>query len=345
MQLIPQYSSVCLLSARRYGDAIINAVILKQAAKSRPDIKWIIWTKPEFEPLFKLMGFDQIITAEFPIAGGHKKLIAGGWKNLWRSISHLRTLKIDASIDFIGDTREAFLGSLINSKNHFSPKWENDHWMRKLIWKIPVASAKYLPIASIDDQVYKFIPDLLSKILGVDIALDSKPQPINSKPKIAFHPFSSQLFKQWPAQNWLHLFKKLSSNGSETIIFCSQSELKEAQRQFAHLNPQIPIRACKSIEDLIEQVNKIDLLIGVDSFLVHLASALGKQTIVINAGNKPQWWQPPNSIALGQSGNCPSYPCMNEPTCLGKVGESKCVDSISPDSVLKAVEQMLSTKI
>ena len=345
MKPLPLNSSVCVISARRYGDAIMNAAILKQAAIARPDIQWIIWTKPDFVALFKLMGFEHIITAQFPIAGGHKKLLNGGWKMLASSVIQLRKLKIDASIDFIGDAREAFFGAIINSKNHYSPKWGDQHWMRNLIWNIPVVSVNYLPIASNDDQVYKFIPDLLSKILGISINAESKPHPFipNPNPKIAFHPFSSQSFKRWPTANWEALAERLSKDGLDPIILCSKPELKEAQLEFSHSTCSLPIHSCASIEDLIEQINTIDLLIGVDSFLVHLASALGKRTIVINTGNKPHWWQPPNSIALGQSGDCPSYPCMNEPICLGKVSESSCVKSITPDSVFKAVGRSLPT--
>ena len=349
MKPLPLNSSVCVISARRYGDAIMNAAILKQAAIARPDIQWIIWTKPDFVALFKLMGFEHIITAQFPIAGGHKKLLNGGWKMLASSVIQLRKLKIDASIDFIGDAREAFFGAIINSKNHYSPKWGDQHWMRNLIWNIPIVSVNYLPIASNDDQVYKFIPDLLSKILGISINAESKrhspipnPNP-NPNPKIAFHPFSSQSFKRWPTANWEALAERLSNNELDPIILCSKPELKEAQLEFSHSTCSLPIHSCASIEDLIGQINTIDLLIGVDSFLVHLASALGKRTIVINTGNKPHWWQPPNSIALGQSGDCSSYPCMNEPICLGKVSESSCVKSITPDSVFKAVGRSLPT--
>lgn len=344
MTPLPQQSSVCLISARRYGDAIIHAAVLKQAALARADIKWIIWTKPEFTPLFKLMGFHNVIAGEFPIAGGHKKLISGGWKQLFRSVMQLRKLKIDASVDFIGDTRETFLGSIIGSKNHYSPRWGTAHWMRKLIWNISMPSVSYLPVSDSNERVYNFIPDLLSEILGEKIAFTPELQAIQSNPKIAFHPFSSQSFKKWPTKNWTTLSRQLSGMGSNPVLLCSTAELDEASQSFGLATPSLPIHACSSIEELVQEINGIDLLIGVDSFLVHLASALGKRTIVLNAGNKPHWWQPPNSIALGQSGDCANYPCMNEPSCLGKANESACIRSINPDSVMNAVKQLASLK-
>lgn len=344
----PKNASVCVLSTRRFGDAIISASLLREAALARPDIKWLIWTKPEFKPLFELMGFNNIITAQFPIAGGVPKFIKGGWVSLINSIIKLRKSNIDISLDFIGDTRESFLGAFIGSKKHYSPKWNLEHWMSKLIWRTKVPSVQYLPVFAQDNWVYGFIPKLLSSVLGVPISNRANTAPINSElnasTKIAFHPYSSQDFKQWPTRNWIALSKLLNEKSIKPIIFCSPQEIKQAHQQFGDLEQSLSIIECPSIDHLIEAIKKLDILIGVDSFLVHLASALGKRTIVINAGNLPQWWAPPNSHAIGQSGGCNYYPCFNEPKCLGTPEESACIQSISPEHVLKTLEFGFNTQ-
>lgn len=338
----PKNASVCVLSARRFGDAIINARLLKEAALIRPDINWIIWTKPEFKPLFELMGFKNIVTAQFPIAGGAPKFIKGGWIDLIKSILQLRKLNIDISLDFIGDTRESLLGALIGSKKHYSPKWDPGHWMGKLIWQNKVPLVQYLPVTAQDEWVYGFIPKFLSTALGAPLITKVNEEQTNgalSTPtKIAFHPYSSQSFKQWPTQNWISLARLLNKQSISPAIICSSSEAKIAHQDFSHLGQLLTITECISIDSLISEINKIDVLIGVDSFLVHLASALGKKTIVINAGNLPQYWVPPNSQAIGQSGSCNYYPCFNQPKCLGTPNESACIKSISPDQILSAVE-------
>ena len=320
----------------------MNASFLKQASEVRPDIKWVIWTKPEFVPLFQLMGFNNLVTAEFPIAGGFPKFIKGGWLDLIQSIFSIRRLKIDASMDFIGDTRESFLGKLTGSKYHYSPIWPSSHWMRNLIWRPRIPGVKYLPIKPNNDQVYAFVPALLSELMGAELTKQNK---INTEqlvfdfsPKIAFHPFSSQAFKQWPTQSWLKLAKLLTPYALSTEILCSPSEEKAAQEQFSSSNLNLNISSCDSIKNLIAKIQNVDLLIGVDSFLVHLASALGKKTIVLNAGNLPQWWAPPNSFALGQSGGCAHYPCSNEAQCIGQNYESTCIKSITPGQVMDAIQ-------
>jgi ADP-heptose:LPS heptosyltransferase len=163
--------------------------------------------------------------------------------------------------------------------------------------------------------------------------------------KIAFHPYSSQAFRQWPTQSWIELAKLLSPRALSTEILCSASEEKAAREQFGACNPPINITSCDSLEKLITQIQGIDLLIGLDSFLVHLASSLGKKTIALNAGHLPHWWAPPNSLAIGQSGGCPDYPCFNEPKCIGKTTESICIRSITPGQVMDSIRFTFATQV
>lgn len=339
--LLPSNASVCVISARRYGDAIINANFLRAAAKVRPDICWTIWTKPEFAPLFKLMGFTSIISSEFPIAGGVPKTVREGGISIMKAIYQLRAMHFDASIDFIGDSREALLGCLISGSKHHSPKWSNSHWMHKLIWNYQIPFINYINIASTQDQIYKVIPSLLSTLTGKAIDLASSTPSIQQPPKIAFHPFSSQAFKSWPEKYWQELSKLMLDNQLIPVIFCMPSEKVLAQAIFSKIHPQLTILATKSLNHLIEEMETIDILVGVDSFLVHLAAALNKKTIVINSGNLPSWWQAPNSIPLGQSGGCTDYPCANQAMCLGKTIESQCIKSIEPKQVMAAINAAL----
>jgi len=338
---LPLNASVCVISARRYGDAIISANLLRAAANTRPDICWIIWTKPEFSPLFELMGFTKIIKSEFPIAGGAPKTLREGGLSLIKAIYQLRNMHLDASIDLIGDSREALLGCLIAGSKHHSPKWSNSHWMHKLIWNYKIPFINYINIESTQDQIYEVIPRLLSTFTDKPIYLEISTSPIQKPPKIAFHPFSSQAFKNWPDEYWQELSKLLLKSQLMPIIFCTPSEESHAQAIFSRVHPQLAIIATHSLNQLIKEMENIDLLVGVDSFLVHLAAALNKKTIVINTGNLPSWWQAPNSVALGQSGGCKAYPCANEATCLGKAGESQCIKSIEPKQVMAAISLAL----
>ena len=339
---LPLNSSICLISARRYGDAIMNACLAKTAAQSRPDLKWIIWTKPEFAPLFRLMGFDQIIASQFPIAGGAPTFLKECASSLIRAILQLRNFNLSASIDFIGDSREALCGSLITGSNHYSPAWEKAHWMHKLIWNAKIPCVKYLPVQATQDQMYDIAASLLSKLTGKPIAPGGKSFTFNHPPKIAFHPFSSQAFKVWPENNWQQLSQLLNKENLIPTVFCTESEKSKAHHIFSSGQPQIVIKATASLDELISEIQSVDILVGVDSFLVHLASALGKKTIVLNTGNNPKWWQPPNSIALGQSGGCLQYPCSNDPSCLGKSNESQCIKSIRPSEVMASIHSLLT---
>ena len=341
MIALPLGSSICVISARRFGDATINASLIKNASAIRPDLQWVVWTKPEFSPLFKAMGINKIITSEFPIAGGAPKVLRDGFSSLIRAIYQLRKLSLDASIDFTGDSREASLGAMISGSKHHSPRWHQNHWMESLIWSHKVPFIQYISVPNNLQDVYQFQPMLLSTLLGKPIVFPIINTDLGRTPTIAFHPFPSAQFRCWPLENWRELSQQLIVKGITPTILCSSNEAQEAINAF-NGDSQLPyIKICPSLEDLIEEIRKIDLLVGVDSFLIHLAAALSKKTISITAGHLPRWWNPPGGVAVGQSGNCNAYPCANQPSCINTPNESACIKSITIDQVAKIIDSII----
>ena len=341
MIALPLGSSICVISARRFGDATINASLIKNASAIRPDLQWVVWTKPEFSPLFKAMGINKIITSEFPIAGGAPKVLRDGFSSLIRAIYQLRKLSLDASIDFTGDSREASLGAMISGSKHHSPRWHQNHWMESLIWPHKVPFVHYISVPNDLQDVYQFQPMLLSTLLCKPLTFPITNTNLGRTPTIAFHPFPSAKFRYWPLENWHELSQLLIIKGIIPTILCSSNEADEARNAFSSNSKPPNIKICPSLEDLIEEIGKIDLLVGVDSFLIHLASALGKKTISITAGHLPRWWNPPGGIAIGQSGGCSAYPCANQPSCINTSTESTCIKSITIDQVARMIDSLI----
>lgn len=341
MTVPPHSSLICVISARRYGDAIIIASLIKNALLIRPDLQWVIWTKPEFSPLFKAMGIKNVITSEFPIAGGTSKLIRNGFFSMIKAIYALHKLSVDVSIDFIGDSREATLGALIAGKKHYSPLWHQNHWMKSLIWTFKIPLVRYVQMPADLCDVYQFQPYLLSTLLGKQFSFTKINTISHQPPKIAFHPFPSAKFRYWPLENWRKLSQYCIDKGITPTILCSNNDMLEARSAFKNCLKPPDIKACASLEYLMEEIKKIDLLVGVDSFLIHLAAALGKKTISITAGHLPQWWNPPGGIAIGQSGGCNFYPCANQPSCINTSTESVCIKSIAVDQVVNMMESSI----
>ena len=339
---LPPKSKICIISARRYGDAIIHASLANQAAQNRPDLTWIIWTKPEFISLFQMMGFSHIISSEFPIAGGSSLFVKNFGVNFLQAISQLRRKNLNASVDFVGDFREALFGWMISGKNHRSPRWHPSHWMQSLIWNTRVPTVHYINISQSQDRIYDVIADLLTHVTGINQEKIHQLATISKPLSIAFHPFSSQEFKSWPKENWEKICALLNQNNITPIILCSKNEEVKAHDLFQSKLIFKKIIATHSLDDLISHIKSIDLLVGVDSFLVHCAAAFGKRTVVINAGNLPKWWHPPNATVIGQSGGCEHYPCANNPRCLLSIDESKCIKSISPTQVMNAIADALT---
>ena len=94
------------------------------------------------------------------------------------------------------------------------------------------------------------------------------------------------------------------------------------------------------IEEFFAAVSRLDLMIGLDSFSVHLAQRAGVSSIMINAGSPPELWRVPSGITLAASGGCRSYPCYNVAPCRGTKYENACVRAIAEADVMAAVQRL-----
>jgi heptosyltransferase-3 len=155
--------------------------------------------------------------------------------------------------------------------------------------------------------------------------------------RIGLHPFASQECKLWPAENWRQLIAGLMQERAEIWAFGAPSDRQALIRLLGNAAEHVRV-VTESVESFATQLGKVDVLVGLDSFAVHLARREGVRSIMINAGNPPEFWSVPDAAVLASSGGCSHYPCFNVPRCKGSAGEYACVKSISVAQVLQSVK-------
>jgi ADP-heptose:LPS heptosyltransferase len=97
--------------------------------------------------------------------------------------------------------------------------------------------------------------------------------------------------------------------------------------------------ATGSLESFAKEVAGLDILVGLDSFAVHMAWRQGVRSVLINAGNPPELWSVPSGgRTLASSGGCPLYPCFNVPGCTGTEREYACVKSVTVRQVIESIQ-------
>lgn len=165
----------------------------------------------------------------------------------------------------------------------------------------------------------------------------------NSKPIIAIAPATTWVGKHWNKGNWKILIQKLEQ--SYNIIFTGTAKDIDLINDISS-NKHLNLAGKTNLPTLIELLNRVDLLISLDSGTTHLGWATQKPKIVSIFCCTPKTLYAPygNSdkyIAL-QSKNC--TPCHHK-KCKNKNNKYCCTTSPNVNEVLEAVNILLEREI
>ena len=160
---------------------------------------------------------------------------------------------------------------------------------------------------------------------------------------IAIHPHSSNPAKTWPKENFASIADELHSRFTAKIAIIGAAQERSSVINLISLtkHPPINLSGKLTLKQLAAFFKKCALLISNDSGPVHIAAACQTPTVVIFGRNipgvGPKRWGPWGNghIVLHKDAGC--NPCLDRKCPYN----FKCLTSISPEEVLKAVEKQL----
>jgi hypothetical protein len=204
-----------------------------------------------------------------------------------------KMLKLIRLVDFIVDF------NLINADIITPPKGDYilELHLNQIsdIFKIPIPSEYYQ---------LNLIMDNTKTELADEVKVDDKNQ---SKKKIGIHPWSRRgQYKSfvWSFENWLNLITSLSKNpDNEIIIFGRDPAFHKFQDYIEKKlgnSSSLKFLYSKSVMELIKTINELELLISVNTSVIHIGYALNKKMVILS-GPSLKYWTPPqkdNKIAI-----------------------------------------------
>jgi len=340
------------LQCRNLGDAIISTGLINSLGKSFPEVSVDIFAKSSFRPIFENNPYiTHVFYANFPM-GAPKGLNV---KNSWALISQickLRKKNYSVCLNREGDFRENLIGRLVNPKKNISVLWCENHVYNNMIRKgflNLVDQAVNVPeevvnVYSANDYIARklgcmhLVPSkiFLNKELTKNFSL-------SDKNIIAVHPGASKKSKLWHFDNWKKLIRKLILQGFNVWIFGAPNQKMQMQTIFREVidNKRVLLHA-SNLDELFIKLSSVKLLIGLDSFSVHAAYALGVPVVMLNGANDYRLFAPPGATVIAKKTVCPYYPCYNKPKCIGSKFEIICMKSIKVDDVMATVERLQS---
>jgi len=156
-------------------------------------------------------------------------------------------------------------------------------------------------------------------------------------------------FKNWPFNNWLRLFQRLSNTNIVLLGDKNEIHLNNSMDSINYPNV-ISLIGRTKLNDVLEIISRADFYVGLDSGLMHMAVALDKPTFTIWGASNPKLygydWKGSNhkSVSL----NLPCSPCSSwlNPN-ISRVSnplscpDFKCINDLSVELVIKELYDFL----
>ena len=281
------------------------------------------------------------------------------WQNWPRLIRDLRQRQFDLVIDFQGLFRTGLLGLFSGARMRvgFARAREAAPWMYTHRVTLPgeqESSWRLLAIHAVDRNL------AIARFLGADISrpifhfpglvedekfirgLLLEAEVEDHTQLIALAPWSRSALKSWPLSRFVELAEKLmGSTKLRVVVLGGPSELASAN-EFRRLQSQglVNFVGKLSLRQLPVLLRRMNLVIGNDSSLIHLAAGVETPVLAILGPTEPQATGPyPLSRHSVRRTELPCSPC-GQRTCRNPI-YLECLHAISVSSVLEAMQEIM----
>lgn len=337
-------TTLCLISARNLGDAVLHADFLKQLQRTGRADRWIVWTFAGARFLFDDLPHTQIVCSDFPIGATGRQFFKGGWRSFLAAVRLIRRERPDETLDVVGDFRERLALRLLGAPINHSPEWETGHPFRHHNRMPAFRPGRPMSVPADELSLYAAQARMLQALvpptgIAATESGGTRVEPsAGSALRVGLHPSASAPFKLWPQARWTALVDLLSQRfpGSSFTLFGAPSERPVLQALANTLHAPHEVFTA-SLREFKDRLSTIDLLIGLDSFSVHLAHSQGVPSIVLVGANDPRIFTPPSGVAATHPGRCRFQPCGGRPRCEGTDFQYSCMIDITPEDALRAI--------
>lgn len=283
---------------------------------------------------------------------GTRQAVLGSMKTVRR----LRNEKYDVVLDLQGNSKSGLFTLLSGAAKRFG--FDRSHareWPNLLATncrvKIPAekhhVSSRYLEIARA-----AFPSDEEAPLCGPLSATDEAVQTVSAlltefnltrgKFLVAHYGTTWQT-KLWPLESWVELVKLLTHKGALRVVLTWGNEVEK--RAAEHISEACQGKAILwprgTLQELVALLSAAQLVIGADTGPVHIAAAVGTQTVSIYRVTDGRRNGPSGDGHIRLQAAMECSPCLRKSCEL----DHACGHSISVDEVLGAVNSLLDDKV
>ena len=307
-------SDILFIKTSSLGDVIHHMPALTEAHDRRPDAQFAWIVEEAFSPLLRL---HSAVSEVIPVASRRwrKSLLSPSTlREIEAGMSALRARRYDRIIDTQGLLRSAMIARAARGQRH-----GYDH----ASIREPLASLFYDVRHTVSRELHAVERNrrLTGLVLGYtpegapDYGLDrARLRNTVGRTAVLLHA-TARPEKEWPEANWISLARSFAQRGLMPLLpWGSDNERARAQRIASQVpEARVPERA--PLDQVARLIAGAELVVGVDTGLLHLAAALGVPLVAIFSGSKPQLTAPVGSgpmRVLGTFGKAPDLADVEE---------------------------------
>ncbi len=280
-------ANVLFIKTSSLGDVIHHMPALAEARRRRPDARFAWVVEEAFAPLVRLHPAVDDVLSVASRRWRHAPLAAATWAEVRAFGRSLRSRAYDEVIDTQGLLRTALIARIARGRRHgydwlsirerlACPFYDVRHRV----------SREWHAIArnrALTGQALGYAPDG-----DIDFGLDLRALagPPTAPYAILLHA-TARRTKEWPEQRWITLGNRLAARGIELqLLWGDQMERLRGERIAAAIAGARVIDR-QALDAVARRIAGAQVVIGVDTGLLHLAAALAVPLIGIFIGSEP----------------------------------------------------------
>jgi len=329
-QLPKTIEKIGILTVPAIGDIILLNGFLRDIKIFKHDVKIILFVTAEVREIAEIMGsYDEIVSIEL-------------FKPL-RAIKKLRSYPVDVFIDTAQWTRINAIFTFFSKSKYkigFKTKGQYKHFIFDF-------AAEH---SNLTHELYNYKKLSFTKEIKTEslpkIGFNHKVQ--IKKDQVVIHTRSggylSEL-KGWPDENWRRIIDYLLESQYDIYFTGSAPDHKHLELLINNYKDNIRLHNVAgkiSLRETAVLLVSSQLVISVDTGIMHLASALGCNLISLHGPTAPTRWGPLNRNSKAIQSDYPEAPCLYlgfEYNCKDRSGE--CMKRITPEMVILEIKEFV----
>ncbi|MBO8132804.1 putative lipopolysaccharide heptosyltransferase III [Dickeya fangzhongdai] len=345
---------ILITKFRHHGDVLLTSPLFSILRQRYPDAQIDALV---FADTAEMLSLHPAIDQLYTVDKKWKKLGAfGHLAKEWALLKTLRAQRYDAIIHLTESMRGLWIARLagiplgVTFRN--SARDKLSFWKKTFQYRVPRIPRRHTVESHLDTlRVLGIQPEpearRLQLIAGeeADQAVDQKlrAQQWQGQPFIVVHPTSRWLFKCWKSSAMAEAINTLCERGHTIVLSASPAEsemamIADIKSRLTH--PVLDLAGQLTLKQLASLIGKAQLLLGVDSVPMHIASAMQTPVVALfGPSGDTEWapWMTVNRVIV--SDRHPCRPCGKDGCGGSKV--SDCLQQISVQQVLLAVDSAL----